>query len=336
MKRIWKDYLTFSKKERIGIAVLLIALALFLVIPEVYKPEMPVGKIDTSSLKLFGKAPMEEKKAYYNNKTVGNYAESDEAVKEVKLFVFDPNTINEAQWLTLGIQPRTVKTIINYRNKGGKFRDATDIQKIWGISPSDAKRLMPFIHITSMETNARYSTASYRHDNVNYSQGEAPTHWQTMPRSIQAKTQEVEINTATQQEWEALPGIGPVIAKRIIKFRDKLGGFKEVAEVKKTYGISDSLFERLQPYLKLTALKPTPSASEISAKDNYGTTNGLVNINKASVGSLLSVEIPEEIAKSIVLYRKQHGSYKKIEDLRNIVFINDVIYAKIANKLTVE
>ncbi|WP_369668949.1 ComEA family DNA-binding protein, partial [Enterococcus faecium] len=53
----------------------------------------------------------------------------------------------------------------------------------------------------------------------------------------------MNINTASDSDWEALPGIGKVLAARIIRFRDKLGGFKTVEEIAKTYGLSDSIFQ---------------------------------------------------------------------------------------------
>ena len=57
------------------------------------------------------------------------------------------------------------------------------------------------------------------------------------------------INTATAEDWKAFPGIGDVIANRIVKFRTSMGGFKSVDQVGKTYGLSDSVFQLIKPYL---------------------------------------------------------------------------------------
>jgi competence protein ComEA len=49
----------------------------------------------------------------------------------------------------------------------------------------------------------------------------------------------LNLNTASVQELDALPGIGPVLAKRIIEFREKKGGFKRVEELLAVPGISE-------------------------------------------------------------------------------------------------
>ena len=61
--------------------------------------------------------------------------------------------------------------------------------------------------------------------------------------------QETEINSATVDEWKAFPGVGDVLANRIVKFRNSMGGFKSVEQVAKTYGLSDSVFQVIRPYL---------------------------------------------------------------------------------------
>lgn len=58
--------------------------------------------------------------------------------------------------------------------------------------------------------------------------------------------QKININTASASELEALPGIGPVLAQRIVEHRDANGPFKTTADVKKVNGIGDSIFERIK------------------------------------------------------------------------------------------
>ena len=49
----------------------------------------------------------------------------------------------------------------------------------------------------------------------------------------------VNLNTATVKELETLPGVGPVLARRIIEFREKKGGFKRVEELLAIPGVSE-------------------------------------------------------------------------------------------------
>ena len=60
----------------------------------------------------------------------------------------------------------------------------------------------------------------------------------------------IDINAADSLEWKALPGIGPVLCKRIVKFRDKLGGFHSIDQVGETYGLSPETFETIKPRLR--------------------------------------------------------------------------------------
>ena len=55
----------------------------------------------------------------------------------------------------------------------------------------------------------------------------------------------ININTASSEELETLPGIGPVTAKRIIDYRNDYGKFSEIDELKNVPGIGDKTFEKL-------------------------------------------------------------------------------------------
>ena len=62
----------------------------------------------------------------------------------------------------------------------------------------------------------------------------------------------VNINTATIEELDSLPGIGPVIASRIIEFREKRGGFRRVEELLAIQGISERMWQELEGLVEVT------------------------------------------------------------------------------------
>ena len=66
-----------------------------------------------------------------------------------------------------------------------------------------------------------------------------------VPSSVDTEPQIVNINTATVQDFENLPGIGPVMAQRIVDYRDEHGPFKSVEELTKVKGIGESKLEEL-------------------------------------------------------------------------------------------
>ncbi|MBK8952131.1 MAG: helix-hairpin-helix domain-containing protein [Chitinophagaceae bacterium] len=130
----------------------------------------------------------------------------------------------------------------------------------------------------------------------------------------------VELNTADTSALIALPGIGSKLAQRIINFRDKLGGFNTVNQVGETYGLPDSTFQKIKQYIRTN-----PSAIN------------KININTASVEELKTHPyIKWNLANPIIAYRKEHGLFAKIEDLKKVMVVTDEVYSKIAPYLTVQ
>lgn len=282
MKKVISSYLQFSKKERIGLAIVLFLLGLFLYLHSLVKPSLQSLQHEDTAW-LNGVDYVEKKSAETVKKDYVKLA----SLKPT-YFHFDPNTTTENQFLLLGLTEKNAQTILRYRNKGGKFREPKDFLKIWGIEPSTAKALIPYIRIVPAISPSKYPV-------VNSSDGYHPTH---SPKKIPI----IEVNSASVTEWETLPGIGPVLATRIVKYRDKLGGFAEINDVQKTYGISDSVFSKIKPFLQLNNI-------------------GKPSINTAGVAMLQKAGVSSAIAIAIVEYRTQYGLFASLDDLKKIVFI---------------
>lgn len=299
MKRIVKEYFIFSKKERNAAIILLLLVTVFLAAPYLYTPKKSPPKI--------GK----DLEAYLDSDSVSNTdfgrrnvlnissAVADTDTGPVHLFVFDPNRISESGWRKLGLPDQLIRRISNYRNKGGQFRQPTDIRKIWGLSEEMADRLIPYISISL--ANADY----YQKRPVDTTQRKHPDEMANL---------RLDINQATPDDWKKLRGIGDVLAQRIVRFREKTGGFISVEQVRKTYGISDSLWTTIRPFL-FTDKQPATS---------------LLDINKATVGDIVNhTGISWAIANSIITYRNQIGSYLSIDDLKKIAVVSDSVFEQI-------
>ena len=231
-----------------------------------------------------------------------HHFEPSNSVVETKfeLFTFDPNTLDAAGWKRLGLRDKTINTIFNYRNKGGKFRKPEDISKIWGLKLQEAERIIPYARIDAPQNN--YGKSSF---------GNAP--------SAKVITI-VDINSATPEEMRNIPGMENGLQYRIAKFREKLGGFISIEQVKETYGITDSAFAAMLPFLKLN------NANVLK-----------LNVNTASDMELNAHPyITRPVAKAIALYRIQHGNYQTVADIKKIAFIKEDVFQKIAPYLTVE
>lgn len=309
-------YLDFTRKDRRGTIVLLFFILMLCIIPFVYpvffktNTTAPVD-VDSSLISLKSKQsearnkkydayPGEEHRPYdhpqatYTSKTKG------------ELFYFDPNTISADGWKKLGLRDKTINTIINFRNKGGKFRQPADIKKIWGLFPDEAERLLPYINIAALEETA--SQKNYSND-------------LSSPKNYENKKKytPVNINGSDTSEWIALPGIGSKLSQRIINFRDKLGGFYAVHQVGETFGLPDSVFQKIKPLLQISG--------EVKK----------ININTASLEELKTHPyIRYQLGNTIVQYRAQHGNFKTIADIRKIMIIDESIYNKLSPYLTTD
>ena len=229
-----KDYFTFTKGERISVFILLGMLLLITAGPCYYKQKFSEPTVDSTLQRqldaVLGNIP-EDSSAVAKNEAQAVDTKTDAA----QLFYFDPNTLDAEGFKKLGLRDKTINTLLNYRNKGGHFKTAEDIRKIYGLREDEANRLIPYVRIEN--------DSQKNHDEIAYEQKD---------EKPKTEIKQVDINTATEEDFKALPGIGDVLSKRIIKFRSSIHGFKSVNDISKTYGLSDSTFQLILPYLTIS------------------------------------------------------------------------------------
>jgi DNA uptake protein ComE-like DNA-binding protein len=159
------------------------------------------------------------------NASLTKYSEGD----SVSFFTFDPNSATFADLTSLGIPGKVAATLIKYRNSGGRFRKAEDIQKIYGMDTLLAKRLIPYINIANQGIVEEMVSVKVVKEEPELKS----------PDRVAAK---ININRSDSLEVDALPGIGRVLSARIIKYRELLGGYVAADQLKEVYGLSDSVF----------------------------------------------------------------------------------------------
>lgn len=134
-----------------------------------------------------------------------------------------------------------------------------------------------------------------------------------------AKRLSVNINAATAEELQELRGIGPVYSKRIVKYRDLLGGFYSKKQLVEVYGIEDSLYRELEPFIKCSGA-----------------------INKILINSVSENELSShpycsyKQAKLFTLFKKQHGSLDSLDQILKIREIDTLQWKKIWPYLSLE
>lgn len=141
-------------------------------------------------------------------------------------------------------------------------------------------------------------------------------------------TQKPDINSADLEMLMQIKGIGRKTAHDIINYREKHGKFTSMSQLKEINSVDDEV------YMILCSRFTVASSGYYTKNESYGTRK--VNLNTATVNELMSVEgITEEIAKNIILRRKDHGDYTSVRELLDTKGITITLYSEISDKLTV-
>jgi competence protein ComEA len=316
-KRASSHYFNFTRKERNGTVVLLIVILLLSAFPFIYPfvfKEKTINDVDIQKeIAILKTKQQDSTKNYYRGNSSFDHDRYDHVPPgrsyqhdQIKgeLFYFDPNTISAAGWKKLGLREKTINTIQNFISKGGKFRQPDDIRKIWGLHEDEVQRLLPFVKI-----NEAVSITETVRQSVSYNNPESK-------RSVGM----VDINLADTNALIRLPGIGSKLSNRIINFRDKLGGFYSIDQVAETFGLPDSVFQKIKPLLLLR---------DKNLKQQ--------NINTASADELkLHPYIRYNLAGLIVQYRTQHGNFSAVSDIKKIMTVTDELYNRLYPYLTIQ
>lgn len=298
------DYLSFSKKDRIALFFILFVVAGCWLLPFFLNPRGEVRVTEDSLLVQTAATVVQAPAApTADGSEPGLLTEYGNApdFKQGERFPFDPNSLGAEGWAQLGLPLKAIRTISNYRNKGGRFYKKEDLRKIWSLPPGFYEWVEPFIHIAVKEKPPDFE----------------PTEKEGFRR---APVRPVDINRSDTAAWIALPGIGNTLALRILRFRDRLGGFYSTEQVAETYGLPDSTFQKLRPLLQV-------DPDQIKK----------ININTATKEELKAHPyLRWNLANAIVEYRNQHGLFKDLSELKQIVLVDENVFNKIRHYLILE
>lgn len=385
MKNIIRAYFYYNRSERNGFFILALICVLGFLTPAIYRQfsNKPISEFDQfkSEVAIFESALNSKTE---NEKYTINKLNED----KFERFTFDPNTISESDLQRLGLKPKVIKTLLNFRSKGGKFFKPKDIQKIYGLSEADYDRLKDLIQIPKTDfakqnknkkTQKSASTEKvlFSFDPNTATQSELEKLGfpkratnnlikfrnkggvirkreelakiygideaffeklfpyisieiepkvdnkvvDEIPKSPEKDEPKItiDINQASAEEWQKIRGIGLAFSNRIVKFRDRLGGFYAISQVAETYGLPDSVFQKIRPIL------------------NRNTPHNRLNVNTVSVENLTSHPyLRKKQAEVIINYRSQHGNFQSIEDLNKIRALSPELIQKIKPYLSFE
>jgi DNA uptake protein ComE-like DNA-binding protein len=281
MKQGIKNYLAITKKEWNGLVVLVILIALTVAAPYVYQL---LRKDNTINNKDFDKAIAMLSKTSDSTRANSSGTGSHGTSPQVVMFRFNPNNLTLQKWAQLGLTEKQAAVIKHYEAKGGRFYSKDDLKKVYTISDSDFKRLEPYIEIPKGNGANKLTV-----DKI------------------------IEINSADSAKLIKVPGVWPALAKRIFRYKERLGGFIDKQQLKEVYGVDS---------LKFVEIEPAISINPALVKK--------ININTVSFAQFqLFPYLTYKQKNAVIEYRNQHGNYTSMADFKNIAILDEVILRKI-------
>ena len=149
----------------------------------------------------------------------------------------------------------------------------------------------------------------------------------------------VDANTASAEELDTVPGIGPAIAGRIVAYRTQNGPFGSVADLEAVRGIGPRTLERMSPYLTVTEgdVRGVAAVDAAPAEETSAPPEPLVNLNTASAEVLDTLDgIGPALAARIIEFRETFGPFQSVGDVVQVRGIGPRTLQGFAHRVTVE
>lgn len=230
------------------------------------------------------KAPKGSKNKYPKK----TYTYNQGQPRQPELFPFDPNTADSAELLRLGLQPWQVVNIYKYRAAGGVYRKPRDFARLYGLTLKEYRRLEPYIRIS--EENQPAENYFYKYEPIEERD--------TVKYPVKLQPEErIVLNRADTTLLRKVPGIGSFFARKIVEYRERLGGYY-----------------RVQQLLEIEDF-PETAVSFFIIPD--GTEFRKMNLNHLSLNELKRHPyLGFYRARAIVDYRRLHGHIESLQQLK--------------------
>lgn len=291
----WLNFFYFSKRERNGIIMLLalifLVIAAHIILPWIHFSNENNPHNFDKEVAVFESGMIQIQKKTYAS--TSHYLEKSSP--HLTPFVFDPNQMSMKDWKRLGLSEKQAESIKRYTAKGGRFRTPSDFAKMYCISSEEYHILASYIQIAGQEA---VSSKVYP----------------------EKKPFTVLSNLADTLDLQQIKGIGPAFARRIVKYREQLGGFVAKEQLKEVYGINDDVYAGIEASFEID----------------------LQHVRKLSINTITLQELKKHPyldyyqAKEIIKYRETYGNFSNVEELQRVNLMDEHTYRKLKPYISVQ
>lgn len=278
-------YVSFKNKKGVFIFLLIALIVVF--IPRILLTIKPEEKFEISAEDI--RVLKTERAAYEKRSSFSNYKKKKMRYVRPKS-KFDPNAYTLNDWMSLGLSQKQAVVVLKFTDRGIYSND--QLQKIFVI-PAE---LFEMIKDSTYYPSKEFEKKEYQ--KTDYAKKEIIL---------------TDINGASQEDLEAIPGVGPFYAKNILKYRERLGGFNKKEQLLEVWKMEVEKYNSIEKYIKIN-------------------TN---QIQKMNLNEISSEELKKHpylnwsIANSIVKMRDQKGGFKRIDEIKESVLIDEELFEKI-------
>lgn len=283
----------FTRQERKSLLIFALMafsfLAMLYSIARFSKPKvLPIGDVIQTETAPQWKATVSPK--------VFGVMDVSKKTKNVRIaFKFDPNTINADSLGLLGVDKKTIRVFEKYRSRGAIFKNQQQFYKVYGMDKY--KEVLDTLLVFSQERQKgeEFPSGISKEDKVvNKDNIKEQAHIPIV------KIKYLDINKADSFEWQLIKGIGERLASRIVKYRERLGGFCHIGQLEEVYGLKPETYLNINHLLKVDANDVEKIAINFCDEDRLAR-HPYIGRKKASI---------------LIRYKRNKGIFKGGEDVK--------------------
>lgn len=245
------------------------------------KQKYVISSEEIQDLKKNSKNRFEQRSFEYEKRTVNRY--------KVPASKFNPNDYSKEDWMKLGLSEKQANVVLKFTDRG--IYSNEQLKKIFVI-PEPLYALIKDSTVYPARVYENEFKSSTKEDK---------------------KTILVELNSASQEELESIPGIGSFFAKNILKQRQRLGGFVKKEQLLEVWKFDSDKYHAIEKYVKV-------NANDVQK----------IKLNSIKVEELKSHPYLDwNKANSIIKIRDKKGGYKSIEEIKESVLIDEELFEKL-------